>query len=305
MNGGKRLLDHGSWGWWDEPTTMKDIAQMKKLIDKQFEKPYHSVADVLLVHDTRTFYHMGSDRSTSYMGHWTNNWIPPAIYKSGVIHDVIHIDDLNRIDPDQYKIIVFVNTWMMTDAMRTLVKNRIAKKNRHLVFLYAPAYSNGKELNEKNIDDITGMHVIRLTDSSSVINVNKEILPEQQITVWNRKVSPLWSVDDRSVSSLGSFPNGKVGFARKKLKNSTSWFMALPSANAALWRYIFREAGANIYSDKGDVLYGGSGIIAIHTNEGGVRSIRFKNNTTKNISLAPFSTTLMDSETGEILLPNK
>jgi hypothetical protein len=303
FNGGKRLTDHGSWGWWDEPSVMKNIAAVKNLLDRQMEKPYKSTADVLLVHDTRTFYNTGSDRSTSYMGHWANNWIPPAIYKSGVVHDIIHVDDLNLINPDPYKVIVFVNTWAMHDDVRTLIKSKIASNGRHLIFLYAPGYSNEKVLDKKFMEEVVGMKFARSTDQSpSIIKVNNDILNGVQINVFNRQVDPLFFVDDRDANALGLFQDNKVGFARKTLKKSTSWYMALPSGDSTLWRYIFREAKAHIYSDKGDVIYGGSGVLAIHTNAGGDRVIILKNGTQKTITLPSFSTVILDAETGEQLL---
>jgi hypothetical protein len=112
-------------------------------------------------------------------------------------------------------------------------------------------------------------------------------------------------VDDPKALSLGVFQNNAVGFSRKQLKNSTSWYMALASAEPALWRYIFQQAAAHVYTDQGDVIYGGSGVLAIHTDAGGDRRITLKNGVQKNIILEPYSTTLLDSETGENLLPGE
>jgi hypothetical protein len=306
FNGGKRLVDHGTWGWWDEPSLMKNIEAVKEILDRLYEKPYKSIADVLLVHDTRSFYNTGSDRSSSYMGHWTTNWVPPAIYKSGVVHDVIHVDDLDLINVDQYKVIVFVNTWSMRDDLRSLIKNKIASNDRHLVFLYAPGYSNEKVLDEKFVEEVTGMKLGRSNNqSTSIININSDILAGSPINVFNRKVDPLFFVEDADAKPLGLFQDNKVGFSRKALKKSTSWYMSLPSADSAVWRYIFREAKAHIYSDKGDVIYGGSGLVAVHTNAGGDRVITLKNGIQKDISLPPYSTILLDSETGEQVLKLK
>ena len=52
FNGGPRLVDHGSFGWWDEPKLRADIKRLKQLGDRQLQKPFERDADVLLVHDT-------------------------------------------------------------------------------------------------------------------------------------------------------------------------------------------------------------------------------------------------------------
>ena len=54
------------------------------------------------------------------MSHWANNWIPPSIFESGALHDVIYLDDLDKVNIDQYKIIVFINTWVLNDAQKKL-----------------------------------------------------------------------------------------------------------------------------------------------------------------------------------------
>ena len=42
FNGGPRLKDHGTWGWWDEPTLRRDIQGLKTELEKHFKKPSDS-----------------------------------------------------------------------------------------------------------------------------------------------------------------------------------------------------------------------------------------------------------------------
>jgi hypothetical protein len=125
---------------------MNVIAKWKRYFDSSLQQPFSTAADVLLVHDTKAFYYTGSSKGQSYMGHWVNNWIPPAIFKSGAVHDVVYLDDLDKVNIDQYKAVVFVNTWVFNDAQKKLIKDKIAKNNRSLIWIYAPGYSNEKEL---------------------------------------------------------------------------------------------------------------------------------------------------------------
>ena len=74
--------------------------RLKTELEKHFKKaPTHS-ADVLLVHDTKSFYYIGSSREHSGIAHRANNWLPVGIFKSGVVHDVIHLEDLDKVDLD-------------------------------------------------------------------------------------------------------------------------------------------------------------------------------------------------------------
>jgi hypothetical protein len=303
FNGGKRLNDHGSWGWWDDPYQMKDIAQLKTVLDKNFLKPAQNDADVLLVHDTKSFYYTGSSKDKSYMGHWATNWIPPAVFKSGVVHDVIHMDDLDKVNINQYRAILFINTWTMTDKEKLLITKKIAGGNRHLIFVYAPGYSNEKEVNKKFITAVTGMSVQQVKSSKITTVQLSQSAGGFSYNVSNRVVDPLFVVNDRNAITLGTLKDTTaVAVATKKFPNYTSWFMSIPNAKADFWRYVFKQAGAHIYDEQADIFYSGNGILSIHTLKGGERKIVLKNGKMINITLKSNSTLLLDSTTGEVLM---
>lgn len=303
FNGGQRLNDHGSFGWWDEPTLLKDIGNIKKLLDRSVEQPYDNPADVLLVHSTDAFIHTGSDRRQSYMGHWTNNWIPPAIYRTGVVHDVIHVDDLSLVDPARYKAIVFVNTWVLTAEQRRLIRARFATGNRHLIFLYAPGYSDGRRLDIAFTSELTGMDMRNLADTSvSVLQIDSLAGANLRATVWNNRIDPLPIVTDEKARTLGRI-GGSTGFARKEMRGWTSWFLSIPVNDVAVWRYLLKESGAHLYAEEGDIMYAGNGMLVVHTARGGARRIKLVDDRTIDMILPANSTTVLDARTGEKLMP--
>ncbi|HTE33062.1 MAG TPA: hypothetical protein VK666_21915 [Chryseolinea sp.] len=304
MNGGKRLLDHGAFGWWDEPTVRQDIKQLKHLGDAQLNKPYQSDADVLLVHDTESFYHMGSDKQHTSITHWANNWPTVGIFKSGVVHDVIHIDDLDRVNLSPYRAIVFMNAYLLTPDQKKMIREKIAKGNRHLIWMYSAGYSDGKNLSVLNLNETTGITIQEIHPTSPLtITVDSTIVKNYTFSVFNAKVTPMFIVNDAKTQTLGLITGTKqVGFAKKKLKESTAWFISLPPDNPKLWQYIFKDAGAHVYNESEDIIYGGNGTLTVHTKEGGSKTIRLRNGKNISLDLAPFSTTILDPNTGEILL---
>jgi hypothetical protein len=304
FNGGKRLNDHGSWGWWDEPSLLKDIGAMKKLLDTKIEEPYTNDTEVLLVHDTKSFYYTAGTKPDNFMNHWTNNWIPPAIFKSGVAHDVIHVDDIDKIKPGQYKVVVFVNTWVLNDQQKKLIQTKVAADGRHLVFVYAAGYSNEQMLDKRFIESVTGFGLQSMAGMKPLtMEIKKGVLENFKANTISNKIDPLFVVNDRSVETLGTLKDtSAVLFARKKLTRHTSWFMAIPSNDPAIWRYIFQQAGAHVYETNGDVIYTGGGVLSIHTATGGDRTIVLKNGKKLVMKLVPNSTVVLDSETGEKLM---
>lgn len=304
FNGGPRLTDHGTFGWWDEPSLRSNIKQLKQLGDAQLNQPYHSDADVLLVHDTESFYHMGSDKKHTAITHWANNWPTVGIFKSGVVHDVIHIDDLSRIDLKPYKAIVFMNTFLITPDQKKVVREKVAKGNRHLIWVYAPAYSDGKKLNPLYVSEVTGINTEKIEPKEPLkVTVDSSIVKNYTIAVFKALITPMFVVNDARAVGLGRVSQtGQVAFARKQLKESTSWFFTLPPDNPKLWQYIFNEAGAHRYGEDEDVFYGGNGTLTVHSKQGGVKKIVLKNGKKITITLPPFSTTILDPVTGDALL---
>ena len=117
---------------------------------------------------------------------------------------------------------------------------------------------------------------------------------------FNRKVEPLFAVRDPDAVTLGVIEGSDlVGLARKKLEQHTAWYASVPLRGPELLRYMLREAGAHIYSDGGDVVHAGNGILRVETAEGGPRTLRLRSGKEIKLLLPANSTTVLDAETGE------
>jgi hypothetical protein len=117
-------------------------------------------------------------------------------------------------------------------------------------------------------------------------------------------LNPLLVIDDPAAVPLGRIKGSThVALARKQLDGSTSWFSSVPIGDWRLLGALLRQAGAHLYDDQGDVLYAGGGVLTVHTVTGGQRVLVLRNGKRIETNLPPRSTTLLDAETGEDLLP--
>lgn len=304
FNGGPRLKDHGTWGWWDEPAVRTDIKELKSKLDKLYTQPYKSTADVLLVHDTRSFYFMGSSREHSGIAHRANNWVPVALFKSGVMHDAVHLDDLPLLDLDQYKAIVFANTYVMTKDQRTFIREKVAKNGRHLIWVYAPGYSDGNTLDKKFTEELVGLKLAPLPSGQEItVKIDSSITENYSFTTGKNMVTdPVLVVNDARATPLGRVKSHEaVAFASVTLKESTSWFLSLPYDNTRLWTYMLKQSGAHVYPSEEAIIYGADGIISIHTGKGGVTKVTLKNGVPVVLNMPPNSTWLINDTTGEAI----
>ena len=115
-------------------------------------------------------------------------------------------------------------------------------------------------------------------------------------------INPLVVINDSKAEVLSEFDGGKgVAMARKSLKDAKIVYSTVPINGTAVFRELFREAGSHIYNETADFTYANSGMIMIHTKDGGKRTIHLKNGKILNIDIPPFSTWLMDAENGTVI----
>jgi hypothetical protein len=306
---------HGLWfydfgpawtgkGWWDHPALLKEVRQLHDLLDFYVEKPYRSQADVLLVFDTDCFYYLGANAKADPLTDvHAVNLLSAAAYHSGAALNMVHLGDLKLVDWKKYYTVVFANTFILTDDQRSFIRDHVARDGRHLVWMYAPGYTDGQELNSEFVSEVVGMKLLKVTRLfAPKINTAYADLPALQYGL-DTPVDPLFVIADESVVKIGNVENTDLpALAYKNLDASTSWFSSVPITHPDLWRYIFRKSGAHIYDDDGDVIHCGGGILCVHTKAGGKRKISLPSAETIEAELPPRSTTLFDVESGKILL---
>jgi len=178
-----------------------------------------------------------------------------------------------------------------------------------VLWLYAPGALGGGEMAD-GITAATGMRVrqlpepveplIRFTDNpllpSSLHGTDFRYEAE---AVWMEKYDPIpapprlqpaFHIDDPAVEPLANWPNGQVAMAAKREPWGTSLYCALPMVPRQLLRHLLRQSGGHIYCESEDVWLANSSVLAVHTRDGGPRTVRL-----------PASATVVDGHTGEVV----
>ncbi len=288
-------------GWWDMPEYMQNIRQLKTIIDKYIQKPYVQPADVLVVYDDKGY--------TQFKARWNAisemsiDHLSSEMYKTGAVATNIYLFDLPKADLSKYKVIVFANTWLISDDMKKFIKENVMNRSITVLWNYMPGYSNGNEINLQFVKDITGFELTNVSydNKPEVIVTNKEFGSGKfQL---QDKLAPLPVISDNKADLIGEFGNKNwVGIASKKVGQASVYYSSLPWQDPQMLRTIFRKAGAHIYSDSNDSFFAGAGLLGVSTKNGGRKSILLTNGKTVHFEMDANSTVVMDSETGEILL---
>jgi hypothetical protein len=302
---GRYIKHKGAQGYWDHPVLLEDIAAMHTLFADRMDEPYESGADVLFVFDTRSFYHTATLHHTDPVSNTIIDYSTLNAFRSGVVFDPIHLSDLDKVDLSQYSTVLFGNVFYLSKEQRAFIKEHVARDGRDLVWYYAPGYTDGDELNVDFVRDVTGI-TITPTSIDGVPRIDVPLSDGYRHTyqLGRNTITPLFAVDDPAAEAVGTYAQtGEVAIARKPFDDHTAWYVALPSEEPTMLTTILRRTRAHAYSDRGDIVYAGSGIVTVHTEAGGRREITLLNGkrVVLDLPLEP-ATILLDSESGQILL---
>jgi hypothetical protein len=293
----------GNKGWWDDEALMQNIAAMREIFSRYYQKPYVPQADVALVYDTDCFYHTAAyGDQDPVIGPQLVDSLPVHAYRSGAALDIFHLGDLERAEWDRYRCVIFANAFLLTQTQKDFIRRKVAAQGRHVVWLMAPGYTDGLRNNAGWISDVTGMTIARRDLGAPPQATVRFAGQTSQLRV-PKAFSPFFTVEDGAATPLGTLDgSGRVVLARKNLGTHTSWFSSLAPLDDALLGYIFAQAGAHVYLPPGDVIHAGGGIICLHTVTGGERDLILRNGKHVRVTLPPRSTRLYDAEAGAVLL---
>ncbi|MGD0223100.1 MAG: beta-galactosidase [Terriglobia bacterium] len=292
----------GAAGWWDSPEMQAEIVQLGKLQADRNRQPFTSGADVLLVFDTESFYYTAHNGNLDPVSTELVDGTTADLFCSGAAFDMVYLFDLDKLDLQPYKAVIFANTFCIDPAQRKLIQTKVAQDGRHLLWSCAPGLIDGTRSDPERISSLIGIKVVSVKTSPALVTVRAPNAPACTFG-FDRTIEPLFAVDDDAATVLGKLQGSEhPGLAGKGLAGHTAWFSSVPLRGANLLRYLLREAGAHIYDHQGDILYAGSGMVIVHSALGGPRTIALRNGRRIETQLPAACTWVFDSETGEKLM---
>jgi len=287
-----------SFGWWDNTVYMKSIAEEKKLFDSRINLPYHPVADVLYVWDQESFYHVKNG--------WTPvcyNLIDQAFeeaLRSGTVSDQVYLFDLDKVDLKKYKVILFMNVYKISEQQKLFIKTRVASEGRTLIWNYLPGFTDGRRNSLDFVQELTGFEIKRFEClKAPFVKIGKTDIAYN----FEGTINPMVVITDTKTEVLARLVGSdETIVGRKNFDSYTSVYSTLPLHNTDFFRTLFKDAGCHVYNDSDDFTYSNSGLLMIHTKNGGKRTIHLKNGIEISLELPAYSTWVLDSETGSVLL---
>jgi hypothetical protein len=286
-------------GWWDHPVYLKNIKEEYTYFENRKNTPFQSGADVLYVWDMESFYYL------------FNKWTPviddmvdkaaAESYKTGAAIDHVYLFDLPKVNLNQYKAVVFMNIFKVSQAQKDFIAKNVAANGRTLIYNYMPGIIEGENYNDKRVSEFTGMTLtaINYKDKPKVKTISTDY-PSVSYD-FMKFVNPLFCITDKQATPIAKIDGTDyIVLSKKDFKNYKVVYGSLTIHEPILMQKILKDAGVHIYNEvTTETTMAKDNLIWIYTLEGGKREVKLKNGKTIKIELAPQSTTLFDGITGE------
>jgi ATP-dependent Clp protease adapter protein ClpS len=271
---------------------------LQKIFNKYYEKAYIKNADVLLVFDTKVQKHTAlTEKQDPITDKSCINISYPMALRSGASIDTIYLSDFEKANLDKYKCIVFMNTFALTQTQKEQISKKAHKKGRSVVWFFAPGYTDTKRNDISFCEEVSGFDL-------------DVIAPMPQINVQCEGFS--YSVDNSDEESrlnklfvpkdgevLG-YINNIPALSYKTINGCVVYFSTIPFTTPEAFRYVFERSDVHIYDDCNDAVLEGSGLLLVHAENEGDRTIRFKD-TEVTLHFNAGETILFDTETKTVL----
>ena len=287
-----------SLGWWDDPRYRAAIKEEKELFNQRLHIPYKSEADLLYVWSMDSYYFM-KPGWTPISYNVPDDSVEQSM-KSGVVGDHVYDFDLERVNLDQYKAVIFMNSYMLTPAQKKLIKEKVAKNGRTLIFNYLTGITDGKKIDFSLAEEFINVKMA----PALAYSPQKVSYIEPDFTYqFQGPVDPMVIINDTQTVPLAYLGDSKaVVAAKKEFADYKVVFAALPINGTDVFRAIYKDAGCHVYNEAPDFTFCGTGLLLIHTKDGGKRTIYLKNGKKLDFDMAPKSNLLLNAETGEVIL---
>ncbi len=281
---------HG--GYYDHPRLLQGMRRIAGMLDRSVNHARSSVAEILVIAD-ETSASYGTFQIESVGDAYPNRIHrallahQPGLIRSGAPFDAIYLDDLPRADLDRYKLVVFLNTFHMTDDQRAVVNERVKRDGRTLLWCYAPGLFNGPRRSVEAMESLAGIR-IAAGPEEDIVRPTTVLTAEGR--EWMRahgedpietplgpdeRMCALFRVDDPDAIVLGRHQDSDaVTLALKAGANFTSLYAVSPIFPAAFWRALARSAGVHVYLDTADTFYANRSYITVNSASPGRKRLK-------------------------------
>lgn len=223
-------------GWFYSDGMMRAVKEMIELQKFLSEKRNESCAEILVVTSGESLYgvNKNSGLNTLCLGKQQE-----GLMRMGAPFDLISLCDLEKTDAERYKLIIFLTPFSLSETSKKWIDE--AKKEKSLLFLYAPDYD------ENGIDGIRG--ITKMAVSPLFETEENVIVGEEKFSIENLP-QPRFFIEDENIISLGTYENSKkTCLGMKETFGGKIFYSTVGNLNGSVLQRIAKLAGVHVFCE--------------------------------------------------------
>jgi hypothetical protein len=258
-------------GWYDNERILSLFAQMQKIGDESLDRPRRSIAQIAVLLDENS-YRYRPFAAAQHGGRLS--WIDGQLAELGKVgapYDLYLLDDVKDLELSQYRMVIFLNAFVLSEDQRRIIADRCMSENRLLVWMYAPGLIKDK-LSIDNVSSLLDMKLqIDAAHPASTIALN---LAGATIAYEGAAVSPFLYVREGADAVCGRTPDGRIVVAERAGPKCRHVFVAMPPLPWKALQHYAKEAKVHLYNENGIVVWANESYLAVSAAETRTLTIR-------------------------------
>ena len=243
-------------GWFYDDGLMAEVARLADQSKALLEKQRHSVSKIAVFVSCESLYYVNkmSKLNTELICNQRD-----ALARLGAPYDLYSLNDIDRVDAEQYKLFIFLDALYLTEEQRVYINRVLKGGGRSLLFIGACDYVSDADTSLDRVSAMAEMELGILDQDEITVNAGNSTYG------YAEPKAPTMYVRDESAEALGTFTiSGKCALARKALADCTVYYSALGNLSHQVLQQIAKEAGVHIYVQSGIATYINSTFVGVY-----------------------------------------
>ena len=253
--------------WTDCPETLEPVAAGVKAWERLFASPPEKSADIAVVLDADEVWRDGHPAYWPSSRTADNLVVYPlqTLNFCGYAYDLLSPEDYASSTRD-YKAVVFLNAFHVSDSMRRRLIARTHKKGVCAIWNFAPGIQGDNGFSSEAMTELTGISLKFRREPLPVDAKNDVggIYRFWQAPAGYREGPRVYADDPAAKVSQRWIDDGTAAFVTKDLPcGAKAVFAGVPTRSAKAWAKLFEEAGCHAFTKPGFLVRRNSGLLEV------------------------------------------
>jgi hypothetical protein len=192
---------------------------------------------------------------------------------------------------DNYRMIVFIDAYAIPDDIAAVIRDRVAKDGRTLLWLYGAGFVTDRGLSTEAMAQHTGIMTEEWWRDEPAL-VETSVSGTRLLCGTDKTILPTFRGVDADAEPVGWYiANGKPGLMVRELDTWRSVWSGAPVLPGPVLRRFARHAGVHLYTEAGHQVIAERELLSVHAASSGRHELRL-----------PESMTLRDALTDEVVV---